>query len=100
MKQIRTIVYRLDDVLMFDAAVNALLEDGWDITERKVLQPTTPPPAIGPCPPVLLYAAMERYILGEDEKNCENCKHCDLPPDAAPCRDCSDTGDKWEPRET
>lgn len=39
MKQIKTIVYRLDNSGNFDIAVNLAISDGWELKKREVLIP-------------------------------------------------------------
>lgn len=100
MKQIKTIIetvsngYYDRDAEKFDTAVNKAIENGWTLTERKIVHPISQPDGSTSLP--MLYAELERHIITEDEKNCNNCAHCNLPPDREPCLSCSDDGDKWE----
>lgn len=114
MKQIKTIKYRLDNAAAFDEAVNKAIEEGWTLTERKVLQPCSQP-TNGVYFHNMLYAELERFTEPdecEDSPLCnlvENCarfignladrnaeKAPDLPEDAekpkedAPVRDCAE----------
>lgn len=97
MKQIKTIVTRLNSNEKFDAAVNEALRDGWWLVKREVLQPPAQPTTGTDYFNTMLYAELEKDIITEDEKRCENCAHYDNPPDAEPCKNCSDSADKWEP---
>ena len=82
MLQIKTI--RNTDPAAFDEAVNAALADGWTLTRRLT----------GPGPDFV--AEMEREVVTEKERTCENCKYWEQQPESPPCRDCSDDCDKWE----
>lgn len=97
MKQIKTIVHKLYNETDFDEAVNKALAEGWTLIERKVLQPQAQPHSREHFVNSMLYAELEKHIITEAEKNCDNCAHCNLPPDREPCLSCSDDGDKWEP---
>lgn len=79
MLQIKTI--RRVDPCEFDEAVNAALADGWTLTRR--LTGTD------------FVAEMERVIITEEEKFCDNCKYCDCSAEAIPCKDCFDAS-HWE----
>ena len=43
----------------------------------------------------LLYAELEREIITEAEKCCENCAHFDVAPGEEPCSKCMN-GELWE----
>lgn len=100
MKQIKTIKNRLDNAELFDDAVNAAIEEGWQLTNRKVL----PPMAMrnGDQTYGVLYAELEREIITEAERCCENCAHFDKDPSKEPCCSCEDAEvapTKWEAAE-
>ena len=88
MLQIKTIYTRDPDV--FDEKVNAALTEGW-VLHRRTFDPQG------------FLAELERVVITEAERVCENCKHYDLDPNAVPCRVCEDGTDncptKWEPME-
>jgi hypothetical protein len=98
MKQIKTIKYHLDYAEGFDKAVNEALCEGWSLTSRKVLLPPSQPNS-GIYFNFMLYAELEKEIITDAERCCENCKHFDLPSDAEPCIKCSDNASHWEPCE-
>lgn len=81
MKQIKTI--RRADPEDFDREVNAALEDGWTLVRRSLS-------TIG------FLAELEREIITEAEKCCENCEYCDYPNTRKPCADCDDDCSCWE----
>ena len=87
MLQIKTI--QTEDPTKFDNAVNQALEEGWLLAERKLVQ--TPAGTLD-----YLYAAMEKQIITEAERTCDNCKHSMLSGEVEPCASCSDDCDKWE----
>lgn len=95
MKQIKTIHWRADNFAEFDNTVNAALRDGWILIRRTVLPPYD-------CGSTyfhrMLLAELEREIITEAEKTCDNCKWHDVHPDAEPCASCQD-GEKWEVEE-
>lgn len=97
MKQIKTIVTSLDSFEKFDRLVNEALADGWWLTERKALQPLAQPNTGTEYARTMLYAELEKDIITEAEKRCENCAHRDILPEAEPCKNCSEFADKWEP---
>lgn len=74
MRQIKTIYNMIAED--FDNEVNAALAEGWELTKRTMSR------AGG------YIAEMEREIIGEDEKTCENCKHRRLLASAEPCVSC------------
>ena len=100
MKQIKTIYSRLEYAAGFDDKVNEAIREGWKLTKREVLPPT----AIrnGDQTYAVLYAELEREIITERERCCENCAHHEKSPFDEPCNKCED-GDyapsQWEPRE-
>ena len=90
MKQIKTICIRLNDADAFDKKVNEALEEGWMLTERRVLQPPTSDKY------TMLYAELEKHTITEAERCCENCKHFDTSANMEPCLSCSDSASNWE----
>lgn len=95
MLQIKTIKNRLDNVDNFDKVVNEALKDGWKLTRREVLQPAAQ--AIE-YTYIMLYAELEKEIITEAERCCENCKHFPIPEQREPCVSCPN-GEKWEAAE-
>lgn len=97
MKQIKTISRRLEYPELFDDAVNEAICEGWKLTKREVL----PPLAIrnGDQTYAVLYAELEREIITERERCCENCAHNQKTPSEEPCLHCSEDCDKWEEAE-
>jgi hypothetical protein len=87
MKQIKTITRA--SASEFDEAVNAALVDGWQLIERKLAQ--TPAGT-----PDYHYAQLEREVITEAERCCENCAHYFKEQGDEPCRSCSEDCDKWE----
>lgn len=95
MKQIKTITYPLNRAEEFDNEVNAALADGWELTKRAVL---------GPSPTqdktiivyAVCYAELEKEIITDKERGCENCLHGEKDPHEEPCCGCSEDCDKWE----
>lgn len=85
MKQIKTIHHRIDDSARFDKEINDALAEGWQLTRREFV------PGY-----VILYAELEREVITEVEKCCENCAHFDKDFTQEPCCNCSDDADKWE----
>lgn len=75
MLQIKTVYDRDPDI--FDKKVNAALKEGWTLSRRTF-------------DPQGFLAELERVVITEAERGCENCKHCDLGPNAEPCRSCND----------
>lgn len=73
MLQIKTIYARDPDV--FDENVNTALAEGWTLSRRTF-------DAQG------FLAELEKAVITEAERDCENCKYCDLDPNAEPCRVC------------
>lgn len=94
MKQIKTIKNRLDNADNFDAEVNAALADGWQLTKREVLMPTSQDRVHYTY--IMLYAELERDEITEAERCCENCAHFNKHSDEEPCLHCSDQANKWE----
>lgn len=95
MKQIKTIKNRLDNATDFDEAVNLAFAEGWTLTKREVLQPKAQSENVQTY--TMLYAELEREIITEAERCCENCAHFDKSSNMEPCRHCGETADKWEP---
>ena len=80
MKQIKTIrkVHPED----FDKEVNDALSEGWTLVRRGIF-------------PSYFVAELEREIITEAERCCDNCAHCDKPGSSMPCADCKDAS-HWE----
>jgi hypothetical protein len=85
MKQIKTVHHRIDDSAQFDKEVNDALTEGWQLTRREFV------PGY-----VILYAELEREVITEAEKCCENCRYCEVV-NGEPCDSCSEDANKWEP---
>lgn len=60
MLEIKTIKYRLDDSNNFDSVVNKAIADGWELVERRVLQPLAHPNNGSTYTNTMLYAELER----------------------------------------
>lgn len=82
MLQIKTI--KDPDPDCFDARVNDYLADGWTLARRLT-------------GPDVLIAELEKDIITEAEKCCENCRHFENDPHVGACAGCN--GDKWEEAE-
>ena len=67
----------------FDEIVNEALADGWTLT-RRLTGPTD------------FVAELEKNIITEDEKRCENCKHFLTDPTKEPCMGCTSDASNWE----
>ena len=94
MLQIKTIRNRLDNAKSFDKEVNTALAIGWTLTRREVLQPMAQ--SENTTTHIMLYAELERVIITEDERCCDNCKY-GLQDGGEPCDSCDEeTWDKWE----
>lgn len=93
MLQIKTIADSLDNVWNFDDEVNAAIAEGWKLTKRTMMMPQAH--ATGTYTHPVLYAELERDVITEAERGCENCKHCDLDGSAVPCRECKDGPDNY-----
>lgn len=89
MLQIKTIVS--GTIPEFDKEVNEAIADSWHLVKRDCL-------LIGREHAPMLYAELEKEVITEAEKNCENCKHCELPGSMEPCASCPN-GEKWEATE-
>lgn len=99
MKQIKTIVVTLEgpkDVKDFDNKVNELLAEGWTLVKRELVHAVDLSSAYQPH---TLCAELEKEIITDAERRCENCKHFDNPSDANPCNVCDDNASHWEPVE-
>ena len=79
MKQIKTIAKRLDNAAAFDEAVNKAIEEGWTLTERKVLQPPAQPSG-STYFNIMLYAELERFTEPDE---CEDSPFCNLVENCA-----------------
>lgn len=79
MKQIKTIAKRLNNSAEFDADVNAALQEGWTLIERKVLQPPSQP-SDGVYLHNMLYAELERFTEPDE---CEDSPLCNLVENCA-----------------
>lgn len=99
MKQIKTIMVTLEgpkDIKDFDNKANELLAEGWTLIKRELV----PAVDLGSAyQPHSLYAELEKEIITDAERCCENCKHGDLSADAEPCINCNDNANLWEPCE-
>ena len=96
MKQIKTVVYRLDNAAGFDKEVNATIAEGLTLTKREHLIPLTEGKY------TMLYAELERFTGGkaEEARRCENCAHVLNIPNFEPCTSCNTrTHSHWEPAE-
>lgn len=88
MREIKTIVKSADLYVPqnkehpFDEEVNALLREGWTLRTRDLRGNW-------------LYAELERVIITEAERCCDNCEHGDKTPDSTPCCYCDDAS-QWE----
>lgn len=60
MLKIKTIKYRLDSSDDFDNAVNQAIADGWELVERRVLQPLSQPNNGSTYTHTMLYAELEK----------------------------------------
>jgi hypothetical protein len=60
MIQIKTITYRIDNAEEFDTEVNQAIAKGWELTERKVLQPQAQPHCGSIYSHRMLYAELEK----------------------------------------
>lgn len=74
MLQIKTICKNLTKD--FDEAVNAALAEGWTLCRRAIV-------------PEGFIAEMEKEIITEAERDCDNCEYCDLREDQGPCKTCA-----------
>lgn len=88
MLQIKTIMEQNPET--FDREVNKALAEGWRIVRRLANREG-------------FIAEMEKVVITEKERTCDNCKHCDLPSVVGPCDTCEDVPNgyptKWEPIE-
>lgn len=61
MMQIKTVIHPLECQTEYDAAVNALLVDGWTLKKRTIIEkPGFPSEAFHVCMERFLYAELER----------------------------------------
>lgn len=61
MKQIRTVIQPIWAVSEYDKRVNALLQEGWELTTRKVITAKGEPNEVGSCAnETMLYAEFEK----------------------------------------
>lgn len=90
MKQIKTIKSRIDYAEDFDRHVNDAIAEGWELKRREFI------PSYTSNSYTILYAELERGIITEAERCCENCAHYITPSHNPPCCDCSEDCDKWE----
>lgn len=93
MKQIKTIKRQLDASAEFDNEVNAAIAEGWTLTRREVLSPMEGQSRIFWH---MLYAELEREIITEAERNCENCRYCETLGGMEPCHSCDASMSNWE----
>lgn len=73
MLQIKTIKH--PDPERFDDKVNEALADGWNLTRRLA-------------GPDAFVAELEKNVITEDEKTCENCRHYMQAANIEPCASC------------
>lgn len=85
MKQIKTISHQ--NAELFDDGVNTSLMDGWQLSRRYRANNGS------------FVAELEREIITERERCCENCAHNQKTPSEEPCLHCSEDCDKWEEAE-
>ena len=78
MKQIKTIYHKNSDD--FDVEVNNELRDGWSLTWRAVQVQNGA---------IYFFAGLERDILPDGERDCDNCRHLEKLGDE-PCIFCKD----------
>lgn len=83
MLQIKTI--RDANPAGFDEKVNVALMDGWTLVRR----------LSGPD----YIAEMEKEIITEIERCCENCKNFETAANREPCLSCSNNCSNWEEQE-
>ena len=88
MLKIKTIVHHESEV--FDEGVNTALLEGWTLTKRSVIQVSSTA--------WKLYAELEKVIITEAEKCCDNCRYYALDSNMEPCRHCNDAS-HWEPEQ-
>lgn len=86
MKQIKTIMTRIDAPGMFDQEVNEAIAEGWEMTKRYTI-------------PSFFIAEMEGEIITEAERCCDNCRHSTTPGHMEPCASCNDNASNWEPQD-
>lgn len=96
MLQIKTIIGTTECYDEFDKQVNAALADGWYLIKRDVLAPYI---SEGIEYARCLIAELEREIITDEEKCCENCAYRDCAENQDPCRSCGEDADKWEAAE-
>lgn len=68
----------------FDETVNLALQQGWGLTRRYYT------------PDNFFVAELEKEIITEDERDCENCKHFANEAKDEPCASCTDNASNWE----
>lgn len=91
MKQIKTIKSRIDYDKDFDEKVNAAIAEGWELKRRELI------PSYTTNSYTILYAELEREVITEAERCCENCRYYSTAPGAEPCCSCSEDAGNWEP---
>lgn len=69
MKQIKTLVYRLDNASQFDKAVNTAIEEGWTLIKRETLLPLSQPNDKETFIHMMLYAELEKNVIETKEEN-------------------------------
>ena len=69
MKQIKTIVCRLNNAGDFDHEVNEAIEEGWTLIERKVLQPPAQPNDCNTYLNNMLYAELEKFTEPDETED-------------------------------
>lgn len=84
MLEIKTIVS--GNTGLFDDKVNEAIREGWQLNKRDADLHSG-----------VFYAELEREVIYEHERDCDNCLHRDLEG-GEPCASCDPkTNDKWEP---
>jgi hypothetical protein len=97
MKQIKTILVKVEQLEEFDKRANNALAEGWTLVKREVLQAYDSATCIFHR---MLYAELEREIVEEKqsepkERECGNCAHYGTAVYDYPCTVCRDCN-KWE----
>lgn len=69
MKQIKTIVRRLDSPEAFDLLVNNAISEGWTLVGRKVLQPPAHPNTGNTYMHNMLYAELEKFTTPDEAED-------------------------------
>ena len=89
MIQIKTIAADLPKRDIFDEKVNEAIAEGWRLTKRERVSSRNDRVDY-------LYAELEREIITEPERCCDNCKYFDNDADKEPCASCTNDAANWE----